>query len=339
MAGEIRHSGSRFQFHCSARTLDIGRERFTLSTQVSILVISYNTREDTLACLRSVFDQTDNADFELIVLDNQSTDGSADAIESEFGDRVHLIRSEENLGFARGNNEAARVATGDYLLLLNPDTVILDHAIDRIISFAGHRPGARIWGGRTVHEDGSLNPTSSWHRMTLWNLFMQDLGLTRLFRGSSLFNQEGIGGWDRSTEREVDIVTGCFLLIRRRFWEELGGFDSDYFMYGEEADLCLRARKLGARPRVTPEATIIHHGGRSEKIRADKFVRLFKSKVMLIRKHFSPISRGIGKALFVLYPFNRWLQHAVLCGLGRKDSREQARNWREVWQRRNEWAR
>ena len=309
-----------------------------MSTQLSILVISYNTREETLECLRSLFEQTDNTTFELIVLDNQSTDGSADAIEAEFGDRVQLIRSEENLGFARGNNEAAKSATGDFLLLLNPDTVILDHAIDELMAFAQRTPDARIWGGRTLYDDGTLNAGSCWHRMTTWSLIMQAIGLSSVFPGSSLFNQEGMGGWDRNSEREVDIVTGCFLLLHRAFWNELGGFGSEYFMYGEEADLCLRAHALGARPRMSPQATIIHHGGRSEKVLADKQVRLSRSKILLIKQHFPSITRGIGTLLFTLWPFSRWFIHATLARLGRSSSREAARNWAEVWQRRAEWT-
>src|SRR5690606_9249085 len=117
---------------------------------LSIIVVSYNTRGLTCECIRSVFDQTKRDAFELMVLDNASTDGSADAIEAEFADRVRLIRSRQNLGFAGGNNRAAETATGDYLLLLNPDTVVLDHAIDRLLDFAARTPDAGIWGGRTL---------------------------------------------------------------------------------------------------------------------------------------------------------------------------------------------
>ena len=114
----------------------------SITPAVSILIVSYNTREMTLACLRSVFEQTTRTLFELIVVDNLSSDGSADAIEAEFDGRLVLIRSEENLGFARANNLAAERATGEYLLLLNPDTVVLDGAIDRLVEFAGRRPDA-----------------------------------------------------------------------------------------------------------------------------------------------------------------------------------------------------
>ena len=124
---------------------------------VSIVVVSYRTRELTLTALRSVFDQTEPGTFELIVVDNDSDDGSADAIEAEFGDRLHLIRAGDNLGFARANNLAAERAKGEFLLLLNPDTVVLDRAIDQLVAFARSRQ-ARIWGGRTLFADRTSIP-------------------------------------------------------------------------------------------------------------------------------------------------------------------------------------
>lgn len=305
---------------------------------LSILIISYNTRDMTLACIRSVFEQTTRTPFEIIVLDNASTDGSADALEQEFGSRLTLIRSLDNLGFAGGNNAAAEHASGEYLLLLNPDTVVLDGAIDTVMDFAEARPGAGIWGGRTVFADGSLNPASCWSRQTLWSLASQALGLSSVLRKSSLFNPEAMGGWDRSGERSVDIVSGCFLLIRRELWDTLGGFHPDFFMYGEEADLCLRARSLGARPMVTADATIIHHGGASETVRADKLSRLLAAKTLLIDRHFPNRSRGLGKRLLAAWPLSRMIAHTVLSPI-RPSSRRGRAVWSRVWRDRDEWSR
>lgn len=117
---------------------------------LSILIISYNTRKMTLECLRSVYQETNETTFEVIVLDNASTDGSVEAIASEFGSRVRLIPATENIGFAAGNNRAAQQARGGFFLLLNPDTVVLDGAIDHLMAFAKSRPQAGIWGGRTL---------------------------------------------------------------------------------------------------------------------------------------------------------------------------------------------
>lgn len=305
------------------------------SPSLSILVISYNTRELTLECLRSVFDQTEPGTFEVILVDNLSSDGSADAIEAEFGTRIRLIRSERNIGFAAGNNQAALHARGEYLLLLNPDTVVLDRAIDRLLAFASRRPEAGIWGGRTLFANGTLNPASCWKRQTLWSVFCVASGLSSIFRNSSLFNPEAYGGWDRGTEREVDIVSGCFLLIGRNTWERLNGFDPAFFMYGEEADLCLRSRQLGCRPRVTPEATIVHHGGASERVRADKMVRLLTAKVRLIRRHWPVPTRDAGVRLLAAWPLTRSLAWRVRGIVG--GARPAAASWTQVWQRRTEW--
>ncbi|MEQ8845218.1 MAG: glycosyltransferase family 2 protein [Phycisphaerales bacterium] len=306
-------------------------------TRIAILIISYNTREMTLACLRSVFEQAQKQDFELIVLDNASSDGSAEAIEAEFGDRLRLIKSPDNLGFAGGNNEAAGHATGEYLLLLNPDTVVLDHAIDRLLEFAEANPGAGIWGGRTVFADGSLNPASCWKRATAWSMLCQASGLARIFRNSSVFNPEAYGGWGRDSVRLVDIVSGCFFLIRRELWEKLGGFDLTYFMYGEEADLCLRAREHGARTMVTPDATIVHYGGASEKVRADKLVRLLAAKATLIRRHWPRWKAPFGLALLASWPLSRVVALSALKVAGR--DRDARKAWVEVWQRRADWSR
>lgn len=304
---------------------------------LSIIVVSYNTRDMTLACLRSVFRETRDTAFELFVLDNASADGSAEAIQAEFGDRISFVAAAGNLGFAAGNNRAAETAAGEYLLLLNPDTVVLDGAIDRLLEFARKQPQAGIWGGRTLFGDGSLNPASCWSRQTLGSLVFQALGLSSLFRRSSFFNPEGMGGWNREGMREVDIVSGCFLLIRRDLWQALGGFRDIFFMYGEEADLCLRARALGARPVVTSAATIIHHGGASEKVRAGKLVRLLRAKTLLIQFHFPAARKRLGARLLYLWPLSRYFAHSALAALGRSASAEARKVWAEVLHHKDEW--
>ena len=299
--------------------------------EVSIIVVSYNTREMTLECLRSVQRET-ALPYELIVIDNASSDGSAEAIASEFPD-IKLLAEDANHGFAKSNNIAATHASGRYILLLNPDTIVLDQAIDRLAGFAQERPNARIWGGKTLYGDRSLNPTSCWQRMTLWNIFCRTSGLTGLFPHNPLFNAEAYGGWDRDNERIVDIVTGCFLMIQREDWEALGGFDPAFFMYGEEADLCLRAaRDLGAKPSVTPTAVIVHYGGASEKVRSDKMVKLLTAKRELIRRHLPAWQRPLAVLLFRLWPLTRRLAYTVSRRGG-----ENAQVWQEVWDRRGEW--
>ena len=306
--------------------------------EVSILIVSYNTRELTLAAISSVARET-KVPHEIIVIDNASSDGSAAAIANHPA-KPRLYALDENLGFGRANNLAATHARAEHILLLNPDTVVLYRAIDRLLEFAHAEPHAGIWGGRTLFADGSLNPSSCWQRITLWNLLCRTSGLTGLFPGSAIFNPEALAGWQRDSVRSVDIVSGCFLMIRRQLWRALDGFDPQFFMYGEEADLCLRARSFGARPMITPTATIIHLGGASEATRTGKMVKLLAAKTSLIDRHFGPIQRMLGRHLLRLWPLTRWLVMRAAARVTREPRHAaSAETWHEIWARRSDWQR
>lgn len=303
---------------------------------VTVIIVSYNTRDLTLACLDSVLEQTTGVSFQVLVVDNHSHDESPEAIHDSFPS-VDLISLENNIGFGAANNLAAKRATGRFLLLLNPDTVILDGAIQRIVSFADQNPDYGIYGGRTLFEDGTLNPTSCWGRPTPWGLFCMSTGLSVIFPGSRVFDRETYGGWARDTVREVDIVTGCFLLIRKPLWDDLCGFDPEFFMYGEDADLCLRANQLGHRSVICPQACLIHHGGRSESVPADKLVKLLDAKRRLYRRHWTgpwPRAAVWMQATWVLARLAAW----TLLGVFRTPhSLAKADTLRTVWSRRAEW--
>lgn len=306
--------------------------------EVSVIIVSYNTREMTLACLNSVFEQSSMTNIEVIVVDNASSDGSANAILKSFGN-VNLIKSAENLGFAKANNLAIRKAHGKYILLLNPDTVILDNAIERLLKFAKENPDAGIWGGRTVFADGRLNPASSWGFMTVSSLFFQAVGLSAIFRFTNFFNPEAYGGWKRDSVRRVDIVTGCFLLITKKLWDSLNGLDETFFMYAEEADLCYRAKALGARPLATPYATIIHYGGASEAARSGKVIKLLTGKATFIRKHWNVVSSKFGIFLLKTATLVRLLGFSTI-GFFTRDEKyiKVAREWRDIWNARKAWS-
>jgi len=146
-----------------------------------------------------------------------------------------------------------------------------------------------------------------------------------------------MGGWRRDTVREVDIVTGCFLMIRRELWEQLGGFDKDFFMYGEEADLCLRAAAIGAGPIICPDATLVHLGGASEKVRADKVVRLLRAKRLLERRHWAKRWWAYGDVMRQLWVFRRRFVWGVLRLTGSSTAKEKVSVYINVWSRRAEW--
>lgn len=305
---------------------------------LTVIVVSYNTRELTLEALRTLLDTTLTTHMHAVVLDNASTDGSADAVEAAFP-QVELIRSAENLGFARANNVACAEATTEFLLLLNPDTECHDGAVDNLIHFAQAQPQAGIWGGRTVFPDGSLNIGSCWQRITPWSVFCLAVGLTAAFPRSNIFNTEALGSWQRDTVRTVDIVSGCFFLIRRDLWARLGGFDLRYFMYGEEADLCLRAQRLGFKPMITPNAEIMHLVGAASSSQAGKRLMVAKARVTLIRDHWPAWQVPFGIGLMWLWCGLRFATTNALALLGGEKARSRAAYWAEIWSKRQDWLR
>lgn len=305
---------------------------------LTVIVISYNTRDLTLAALRTLFATTIRTTIRVVVLDNASADGSADAIAVAFP-QVQLIRSPENLGFARANNQVAADAATEFLLLLNPDTECHPGAVDNLIAFAEAEPQAGIWGGRTVFPDGSLNIGSCWRRITLWSIFCLATGLTAAFPRTALFDREAYGSWKRDTVRQVDIVSGCFFLIRRDLWNRLGGFDLRYYMYGEEADLCLRARRLGFRPMITPKATIMHLVGAASSSLTGKRMLVTKARVTLVRDHWPGWRVPLGLALMWLWGALRVVATQLAGPLTGKTGSARKEYWAKVWQHRRDWLR
>ncbi len=305
------------------------------AAELTVIIVSYNTKALTLRCLETLFAETQATAMRVVVFDNASADGSADAVAAAFPE-VELIRSDENLGFARANNVVAAQATTEWLLLLNPDTEVHDGAVDTLLAFAKANPAAGITGGRTVFPDGSLNIASCWAKITPWSALCQATGLSAIFKRSELFNPEAFGGWQRDSEREVDIVVGCFLMIPRALWDALGGFDLKYFMYGEEADLCLRAARQGYRPRITPEAEIMHLVGASYGSRAEKTAKVAKARATLIRDHWPAWQVPFGLALMWLWAAGRRTATGLLAPLGGQFSTV-AGKWRHVWAARADW--
>jgi GT2 family glycosyltransferase len=295
-----------------------------VSPDVSILIVTYRCRDAARACLASLSGA--DSSQEIVVLDNASGDGTVEMVRSEFPG-VRLVASEENLGFALGCNRAAEEARGEYILLLNPDTVVHEGAVENLVAFARAHPEHGLYGGRTLDPDGSVNPGSCWGAPTLWSLFCFATLLTSAFKRTRLFDPESLGGWKRDTVREVDIVTGCLLLAPRTLWEELGGFDTRFFMYGEDADLSLRAAALGYRPAITPDAVVTHEIGVSSSTREDKLMLLFRGKATLLRKHWRGLRLRLG---LLLLSAGLGLRSLLSRGPGPSP-------WTQVWRNRSDW--
>lgn len=306
------------------------------TADLTVIIISYNTKRMTLRAIETLFANTHDTRFDCVVLDNASTDGSARAIAAAFP-QIKLIASGENLGFARANNLVAAQCTSPYILLLNPDTETQAGAVDALMRFAEAQPQAGIWGGRTVFADGSLNIASCWAAPSLRSLFFRTFGLSTLFPRSAVINAETYGSWPRDTARQVDIVVGCFLLIRRSLWETLNGFRPEYYMYGEDADLCLRARSLGYRPMITPDAQIVHHVGASTPRNVEKALLVMKARTSLIQDHWPRWKIGLGISLMWLWSALRFGATRPFAASSHPRLRASADRWQTIWTRRRAW--
>ncbi len=245
-------------------------------------------------CLQSIFQQTRELDFEAIIVDNASTDGSREMLAIEFP-QVQVVCNDSNRGFAAANNQGIRLARGKYVLLLNSDTVILDRAIQKAVEYIAEHPQARIVGCKLLNGDGSLQPSCR-SFPSLWHLFSEASFFYLIFKHTRLFGEYYMSHFDHNSARRVDFVTGAFMLVKREVFEKVGLFDETYFMYTEETDFCYRAAQQGFQVYFTPSAQIIHYGGGSTETRQSYLDQIHLSQILFIRKHF----RGARKYFGVL---------------------------------------
>jgi GT2 family glycosyltransferase len=315
-----------------------------VSAELSVLIVSYNTSGLTAAFLESLATAVRGITAEVIVVDNASADDTVEVVRSRFPD-VRLIEQEANVGFARAVNVAASRASGEYLLLLNPDMVVLDRAVHALLAFARQNPSHGVYGGRTLRPDRSVDPSSCWGAPTLWSHLCFGLGLSTAFQRSRLFDPDSLGTWQRDTVRSVGVVTGCLLLLPRTLFAELGGFDPRFFMYGEDVDLSMRARAAGWDPVVTPAAEVVHHVGASSSGWADKHVLVMRGKTTLARVHYAGWRRafclamlGLGVALRAALATTsaRAARRAAGARVG-AGADAAAGDWPALWRRRRDW--
>jgi len=229
--------------------------------KLSVVILCWNDRQVIADCLHSIFATTRATEFEVIVSDNGSTDGSIQFIRENYP-QVQVIENGQNLRFAKANNLGIRASRGEYILILNPDTIIHDGTLDRMVSFGDQHPEAGAFGCRVLNSDGSYQvsarPFASFRAEWITALYLRGLG-----RLNKWFASDSYAGWNGTTQRQVDWITGCFMLIRRDVLRDVGGFDEQFFYYYEDMDLCRQIWKLGRPIVYTPEASITHLKGQS----------------------------------------------------------------------------
>lgn len=302
-----------------------------MKADVAIVIVSYNSADFIGECLESVFEQRQNIRQQVIVVDNDSKDDTVEVIRRDFPE-VELVVPGKNLGFAAGVNLGASHADAEFVLLLNPDTRIVGHGIDRIVEFARANPAYGIYGGRTLQPDGGLEPSSCWGAPTLWSMAMFGFGLSTVFPKNPVFDPESLGTWQRDTVREVGVITGCFLLAPKTVWDDLGGMDERYFMYGEDVDFAMRARAAGHRPVICPEATLIHEVGQCSETPVHKTLLLYRGKASLVRTHWRGPAMWLG--LFFLTAGTALRAMLSRLGSGRGSA---AGRWQTLWRERGNW--
>ncbi len=229
--------------------------------KLSIVIICWNDLKVIANCLQSIFSGTRSTDFEVIISDNGSTDGSPAFIRHHYP-AVKVIENRANLGFAKGNNAGIAAAQGDYVLILNPDTIIHDGTLDRLVEFADRHPTAGAFGCRVLNPDGSYQ-VSARPFPSIRGLWLAALWLRPLAYISDAFIPDMYIRWKGGSERAVDWQSGCCVMFRGKLLKELGGFDEQFFYHYEEVDLCKRVHTAGYPLLFTPQATITHLGGQS----------------------------------------------------------------------------
>jgi GT2 family glycosyltransferase len=265
--------------------------------KLSIVIICWNDLKVIKGCLASIYEQTRDLAFEVIVSDNGSTDGSVEYIRRTYPG-VRIVENGANVGFARGNNAGIRVAQGDYVLVLNPDTIILDGALQKLVGYADSHPEGGAFGCRVLNPDGS-DQRAGLPLPTLKSSLLAALYLWQLGRISEWLDAGDYSAWDGRTEREVGRQSGCCILIRRQLLTRLNGFDERFFYHFEESDLCFRIWASGSRILFYPGAEITHLGGQSVGRFPIRFaLETYRSQYRYFHKHYG--RRGAVQARLII---------------------------------------
>ncbi|MCD6204220.1 MAG: glycosyltransferase [Candidatus Marinimicrobia bacterium] len=255
--------------------------------KISVIIVSYNVKEFLQQCILSLKNALSNINHEIIVVDNNSVDGTTEIIKYKFPE-IRLIENDENRGFAAACNQGLKESGGEYLLLLNPDTMIQEDTVSTLIDFFERVPDAGAAGCKILNADGSLQLACRRSFPTPLVALPKLLGLSRLFPKVKIFGKYNLTYEDPDKLIEVDAISGSFLMFRREVYEKIQGLDETFFMYGEDLDYCYRIKKAGWKIYYVPDTKIIHYKGESAKLASfDNFIIFYKAMDIFVKKHFS----------------------------------------------------
>ena len=252
---------------------------------ISVVIVNYNVKDYLEQTLRSLRRAATGMSTEIFVVDNNSTDGSEKLFESDFSE-VSFLRNTDNVGFARANNQALKMAQGRFILLLNPDTIVQEDTLQAMMSFMAGHPQAGVIGCKILNADGSLQLACRRSFPTPAVAFFKLVGLSRLFPRSKLFGRYNLTYLDPDRIHEVDAISGAFMFLRREVIEEIGLLDEQFFMFGEDLDWCYRMKKGGWKIYFVPTTQIVHYKGQSiRRSGINSLVIFYKAMYIFVRKH------------------------------------------------------
>jgi GT2 family glycosyltransferase len=273
--------------------------------QLSIIIINYNVKFFLEQCLSSVVKACKNIEAEILVVDNNSSDGSRIFFANRFPN-VYFIWKNENAGFAKANNEALKLAKGEKILFLNPDTIIPEDCFEKCLTFFSENPFAAAIGVRMIDGTGTYLPESKRGFPSLPTSFYKMSGLTKLFPRSKIFAKYYLGHLPENEITEADVLSGAFIMTKKKVLDITGSFDESFFMYAEDIDLSFRIQKAGYKNYYFPETTIIHFKGESIQRNSLQHIKIFYGAMLLFaKKHY------IGRTAFAYKTFinaAKWLK-------------------------------
>lgn len=254
---------------------------------LSIIIVNYNVKHFLKNLIDSILKSINKIKFEIIVVDNASTDGSVEEIKSSFP-FIKLIENKINVGFGAANNQALKISKGDFIVLINPDAIVKTSTFNILLEFFSTHPEAGMVGCKVLNPDGSLQLACRRSFPGVWTSFTKVTGLSTLFPKSKLFAKYNLTYLDENEINEVDAVSGAFMMFHREVYEKIGGFDTAFFMYGEDLDLCYRTQQAGYKVYYVPTTEIIHYKGESTKRSSiDETILFYDAMKIFVRKHFS----------------------------------------------------
>ncbi len=238
--------------------------RFTcpvFNMDLSIIIVSYNTKEFLKGCIESIYKTTKNIKFEIIVVDNNSSDTTVQLLEKLKTDNFRFIANNQNLGFSKANNLGVKKATGKYLLFLNPDIEVHENTLEEMVKFMDQHEDGGAATCKVIMPNGEIDDASHRGFPTPWNSLAHFSGLSKLFGKRKLFGGYNLKHLNLATMHEIEALAGAFMIVRRSAGEQVGWWDEDYFFYGEDLDFCYMLKQHSWKIYYVPDYSVLHYKG------------------------------------------------------------------------------